>query len=145
MFTRDYVGIRHRPAGMVVPVRPECSPRCCPPILARFPRSLRCGPRPAVVMRYVDNLLDWGDALFTEFTRESLNEATMLYVLAADVLGPRPPAMGACDDGQAAPDLRAHRAEPGRHLRLPHRAGAVNARCRRGQRPVPTPRWNPVR
>jgi hypothetical protein len=60
----------------------------------------------AVVMRYVDNLLDWGDALFTEFTRESLNEATMLYVLAADILGPRPPAVGACDDGQAAPTYK---------------------------------------
>ncbi|CAM5320317.1 neuraminidase-like domain-containing protein [Streptomyces chartreusis] len=57
----------------------------------------------AVVLRYLDNLLDWGDALFTEFTRESLNEATMLYVLAADILGPRPPQVGQCDNGQHPP------------------------------------------
>lgn len=55
----------------------------------------------AVVMRYVDNLIDWGDALFAEFTRESLNEATMLYVLAADILGPRPPAVGDCGGDDA--------------------------------------------
>ena len=48
-------------------------------------------------MRYIDNLLDWGDALFAEFTRESLNEATMLYVLAADILGPAPVPVGDCD------------------------------------------------
>jgi hypothetical protein len=52
----------------------------------------------AVVMKYLDNLLDWGDALFAEFTRESLNEATMLYVLAADILGPRPAPVGDCGD-----------------------------------------------
>ncbi|MGW6893715.1 Tc toxin subunit A-related protein [Streptomyces chartreusis] len=57
----------------------------------------------AVVLRYLDNLLDWGDALFTEFTRESLNEATMLYILAADILGPRPAEVGACDDGKSPP------------------------------------------
>jgi hypothetical protein len=50
----------------------------------------------AVVLRYIDNLIDWGDALFVEFTRESLNEALMLYVLAADILGPRPTSVGAC-------------------------------------------------
>src|SRR5262249_30416893 len=53
----------------------------------------------AVVMRYIDNLIDWGDALFAEFTRESLNEATMLYILAADILGPRPADVGDCGDG----------------------------------------------
>jgi Tc toxin complex TcA C-terminal TcB-binding domain/ABC toxin N-terminal region/Neuraminidase-like domain len=57
----------------------------------------------AVVMRYIDNLLDWGDALFAEFTRESLNEATMLYVLAADILGPRPPNVGECGEGAVRP------------------------------------------
>ncbi|MBD2459655.1 hypothetical protein H6G89_01245 [Oscillatoria sp. FACHB-1407] len=44
----------------------------------------------AIVMKYIDNLLDWGDALFTRDTRESINEATMLYVLAYNLLGQRP-------------------------------------------------------
>jgi len=44
----------------------------------------------AVVMKYIDNLLDWGDTLFTQDTRESITEALMLYVLAYDLLGPRP-------------------------------------------------------
>jgi hypothetical protein len=50
----------------------------------------------AIVMRYVDNLLDWADALFTQFTMESVNEAMMLYIMASDVLGPRPTALGDC-------------------------------------------------
>ncbi|MDX2212460.1 MAG: LamG-like jellyroll fold domain-containing protein [Oculatellaceae cyanobacterium bins.114] len=44
----------------------------------------------AIVMKYIDNLLDWGDALFTRDTRESINEATMLYVLGYNLLGQRP-------------------------------------------------------
>lgn len=55
----------------------------------------------AVVMHYVSNLLDWGDSLFAQDTMESINEATMLYVLAAQILGPRPQALGACE---TAPD-----------------------------------------
>jgi len=43
-----------------------------------------------VVMKYLDNLIAWGDDLFLQDTIESLNEATMLYVLAANILGPRP-------------------------------------------------------
>lgn len=43
-----------------------------------------------VVMRYLDNLIAWGDALFREDTGESINEATQRYVLAANILGPRP-------------------------------------------------------
>jgi hypothetical protein len=46
----------------------------------------------AVVMKYIDNLLDWGDNLFSQDTRESINEATQLYVLAFNLLGPRPEA-----------------------------------------------------
>ena len=57
----------------------------------------------AIVMKYIDNLLDWGDALFTEFTMESLNEATMLYALAADILGPRAVEVGDCGEASAAP------------------------------------------
>ncbi len=43
-----------------------------------------------VVMKYLDNLIAWGDQLFRRDTLETLNEATQLYVLAADILGPRP-------------------------------------------------------
>ena len=43
-----------------------------------------------VVMRFLDNLIAWGDHLFTEDTIESINNATQLYVLAAEILGPRP-------------------------------------------------------
>lgn len=48
----------------------------------------------AVVMRYIDNLIDWGDRLYALDTRESITQATNLYVLAADLLGPRPIDMG---------------------------------------------------
>ena len=44
----------------------------------------------AVVMKYIDNLLDWGDSLFMQDSRESINEAVGLYVLAYNLLGPRP-------------------------------------------------------
>jgi hypothetical protein len=44
----------------------------------------------AVVMKYIDNLLDWGDSLFMQDTRESINEALGLYIMAYDLLGPRP-------------------------------------------------------
>ena len=57
----------------------------------------------AIVMKYIDNLLDWGDALFTEFTMESVNEAMMLYVMAADILGPRPAEVGDCGEGRISP------------------------------------------
>lgn len=42
------------------------------------------------VMAYLDNLIDWGDALFRQDTGESINEATQVYVLAANILGTRP-------------------------------------------------------
>ncbi|MBC8072227.1 MAG: hypothetical protein IAG13_28155, partial [Deltaproteobacteria bacterium] len=42
------------------------------------------------VMQYLDTLVAWGDALFRQDTLESINEATQLYVLAAQLLGPRP-------------------------------------------------------
>jgi hypothetical protein len=43
-----------------------------------------------VVMKYIDNLIAWGDYLFRQDTIESLNQATQLYVLAGHILGPRP-------------------------------------------------------
>ncbi len=43
-----------------------------------------------VVMKYLDNLIAWGDVLFRQDSMEGINEATQLYVLAAEILGPRP-------------------------------------------------------
>jgi len=57
----------------------------------------------SVVMKYIDNLLDWGDSLFNQFTTESINEATMLYVMAQDILGPRPRVLGSCGEGKVVP------------------------------------------
>ena len=50
--------------------------------------------RKAIVMSYIDNLLDWGDMLFQQYTMESINEARMLYVLAYDMLGDKPENLG---------------------------------------------------
>ncbi|WP_088889118.1 hemopexin repeat-containing protein [Leptolyngbya ohadii] len=50
--------------------------------------------RKAIVMSYIDNLLDWGDMLFRQYTRESIQEARMLYILAHDLLGEKPQNMG---------------------------------------------------
>ena len=43
-----------------------------------------------VVMKYLDNLIAWGDYLFRQDSLESINEATQLYVLAAELLGKKP-------------------------------------------------------
>jgi DNA-binding transcriptional MerR regulator len=50
--------------------------------------------RKAIVMAYVDNLINWGDLLFRQYTHESINEARMLYVLAYDLLGKKPENLG---------------------------------------------------
>lgn len=44
----------------------------------------------AVVMKYLDNLIAWGDDLFRQDTRESTQEAVQLYILALQILGKRP-------------------------------------------------------
>jgi hypothetical protein len=43
-----------------------------------------------VVMKYLDNMIAWGDQLFRQGTMESINEATLLYILAHELLGRRP-------------------------------------------------------
>jgi hypothetical protein len=43
-----------------------------------------------VVMKYLENLIAWGDYLFRQDSMESINEATQLYILAAEILGPKP-------------------------------------------------------
>src|SRR5690606_32757936 len=40
--------------------------------------------------KYLDNLIAWADNLFRQDTMESINEATQLYILAANILGDRP-------------------------------------------------------
>jgi hypothetical protein len=42
------------------------------------------------VMKYLDHLIRWGDYLFQQHTMESVNEATQIYVLADQILGPQP-------------------------------------------------------
>ena len=46
-----------------------------------------------VVMKYLDNLIAWGDSLFLADTQETINEAVLCYVLAANILGPQPQSM----------------------------------------------------
>lgn len=58
-----------------------------PHVVARYRQSAYMF---KTVMAYLDNLVAWGDSLFRQDTRETINEATQLYVLAANILGPRP-------------------------------------------------------
>jgi len=43
-----------------------------------------------VVQKYLDNLIAWGDSRLRQNTMESINEATQVFMLAAEILGPRP-------------------------------------------------------
>ncbi|MEM8809807.1 MAG: neuraminidase-like domain-containing protein, partial [Cyanobacteria bacterium P01_G01_bin.38] len=58
----------------------------------------------AIMMAYIDNLLDWGDMLFGQHTIESINEARMLYILAYDLLGNKPLALG----NEILPEVRSY-------------------------------------
>ncbi|MCC5906677.1 MAG: hypothetical protein JJU13_10740 [Balneolaceae bacterium] len=58
----------------------------------------------AVVMKYLDNLIAWGDHLFRQDTLESVNEATQLYVLAAQILGRKPTIIPANEGVKKAKD-----------------------------------------
>lgn len=88
-----------------------------------------------VLMAYVDNLLDWGDDLFAQDTRESINEATLLYVTAADVLGQRPVSLGECPkhgDGATYDELNTEETFLVTAENLVRSAGAANrSTCRR--------------
>ena len=46
-----------------------------------------------VVMSYLDNLIAWADNLFASDSREALSEATLIYVIASEILGPSPVAI----------------------------------------------------
>lgn len=61
-----------------------------------------------IVMKYIDNLLDWGDQLFTRDTMESVNEATLLYIVAKEILGSRPAEIGSCGEGKVNPKTYAN-------------------------------------
>jgi hypothetical protein len=45
------------------------------------------------VMAYLDNLIAWGDSLFRQYTIETINEATQIYIMAANILGAKPQAV----------------------------------------------------
>jgi hypothetical protein len=89
--------------------------------------------RRAVVMGYLDNLLDWGDMLFRQYTAESVDEARMLYIYAYDLLGRRPHTVGTAALPPAAPYELTDGDGPGEtgHLTadgtLLEKAGAVHA------------------
>ncbi|WP_205513239.1 neuraminidase-like domain-containing protein [Longitalea arenae] len=44
----------------------------------------------STVMKYLENLIAWGDNLFRTDTRENITAASQLYILAAVILGPKP-------------------------------------------------------
>ncbi|MBC7391097.1 MAG: hypothetical protein H7329_17965, partial [Opitutaceae bacterium] len=44
----------------------------------------------ALLMKYIDNLTEWGDHLFRQDTMESIAQATQMYILADKILGPKP-------------------------------------------------------
>lgn len=50
-----------------------------------------------VAMKYLDNLIAWGDQLFRRDTIESITEATQLYILASEILGPKPTSISKAD------------------------------------------------
>jgi hypothetical protein len=47
----------------------------------------------STVMSYLDNLIAWADNLFASESREALSEATLIYVIASEILGPTPEAV----------------------------------------------------
>jgi hypothetical protein len=44
----------------------------------------------STVMKYLDNLIAWGDNLFRTDTRENITAAAQLYMMAGVILGPKP-------------------------------------------------------
>jgi hypothetical protein len=51
-----------------------------------------------VVMKYLDNLMDWADNLFEQFTPESTSEARHLYNIVKSILGNKPENTGECKE-----------------------------------------------
>jgi hypothetical protein len=44
----------------------------------------------ATVMRFLDNLIAWGDSLYAQYTAEMVSQAEQLYIMADMILGPAP-------------------------------------------------------
>ena len=44
----------------------------------------------ATVMKFLDNLIAWGDSLYSQYTAETVSQAEQLYILADMILGPAP-------------------------------------------------------
>jgi hypothetical protein len=51
-----------------------------------------------VVMKYLDNLMDWGDYLYEQYTPESSSEARYLYNIVKSILGNKPESTGKCKE-----------------------------------------------
>ena len=58
-----------------------------PDVVARF-RPVAY--QKTLLMKYIDNLTEWGDYLFRQDTMESVAQATQMYILADKLLGPKP-------------------------------------------------------
>lgn len=58
-----------------------------PDVVARF-RPVAY--QKALLMKYIDNLVQWGDYLFGQDTMEAIAQATQMYILADKLLGPKP-------------------------------------------------------
>lgn len=58
-----------------------------PHVVARF-RTVAY--QKAILMKYIDNLVSWGDYLFRQDTMESIAQATQMYIQADKLLGPKP-------------------------------------------------------
>ena len=50
-----------------------------------------------IMMKYIDNLLDWGDFEFAQYSWESITMARMYYTYASDLLGPKPVNLGSAE------------------------------------------------
>lgn len=44
----------------------------------------------ATVMKFLDNLIAWGDSLYSQYTMETVSQAEQLYIIADLILGPAP-------------------------------------------------------
>ena len=78
-------------------------------------------------MKYIDNLVEWGDKLFRRDTMESIQEATQIYILAANILGPRPEKIPPIVS-QGAADVPEDAARP-RTCSRTSRCGSRTCRC----------------
>lgn len=58
-----------------------------PHVVARFRTVAH---QKALLIKYIENLMEWGDYLFRQDTMESVAQATQMYILADKLLGPKP-------------------------------------------------------